>query len=90
MDTNEKLTELADKAMDGLRSFLDAEDHTGKDIGVARVATSILNAWTRYQQARNAEKALVFMVARELAQDKEQLQEYIRASLPIVRFIPLE
>lgn len=81
-DTEKKLSNLADQAISTLTKFFRQGDHTGKDVGVARVATSVLSAWTRQQQTKSAEKATMFMVARELASDKEQLAEYVRLTMP--------
>ena len=90
-DTEKKLAGLADQAMGTLNRFFRQDDRTGKDIGVARIATAVLSAWTRQQQTKSAEKATMFMVARELASDKEQLAEYVRLTMPdlnIVKALP--
>jgi len=90
-DTEKKLAGLADQAIDTLKHFFRQDDRTGKDIGVARVATAVLSAWTRQQQTKSAEKATMFMVARELASDKKQLAEYVRLTMPdlsIVKALP--
>jgi hypothetical protein len=89
--TDTKLGQLAERAMKSLDDFFDADDHTGKDIGAARIATAIISAWTRQAQTRSAEKTTLFMVARELAGDREQLAEYIRLTMPdlaIVKALP--
>lgn len=90
-DTEKKLTNLADQAIDTLGDFFKKDDRGSKDIGVARVATAVLSAWTRQQQTRSAEKTTMFMVARELASNKEQLAEYVRLTMPdlsIVKMLP--
>jgi len=90
-DTEKKLAGLADQAIDTLHIFFRQDDRTGKDIGVARVATAVLSAWTRQQQTKSAEKATMFMVARELASDKQQLADYVRLTMPdlnIVKALP--
>lgn len=82
-DTTEtKLGSLAEQAIGSLKGFFKQEEHTGKDIGAARIATAILSSWTRQAQTKSAEKATMFMVARELASDKEQLAEYVRLTMP--------
>lgn len=90
-NTEKKLARLADEAITALSLFFKGKDPTHKDIGVARVATAVLSAWTRQQQTKSAEKATLFMVARELASDKEQLAEYVRLTMPdlsIVKALP--
>ena len=77
-----KLEALASEAMNQLSGFFGREDFSSKDIAAARVSTSIISAWTRYQQTKGAEKATMFMVARELASDKEQLAQYILTTMP--------
>lgn len=81
-NTEEKLGSLAEKAISSLTQFFGQEDHTGKDIGAARIATAVLSSWTRHAQTKSAEKATMFMVARELASDKEQLTKYVRLTMP--------
>lgn len=80
--TEQRFADLAGQAMDNLRKFFRKKERTSRDIGVARVATSVLSAWTRQQQTKSAAEATRFMVARELATDKEQLAEYIRLTMP--------
>ena len=77
-----ELQSLALRAINQLSDFFTAKEHGGKDIAVARVSTAVLGAWTRAQQTRSAEKATMFMVARELATDKEQLKKYIALTMP--------
>jgi len=90
-NTEKNLADVADEAISVLNRFFRQNEHTAKDIGVARVATAVLSAWTRQQQTRSAEKSTMFMVARELASDKEQLAEYVRLAMPdlsIVKSLP--
>jgi len=77
-----QLSNLAGKAISRLSTFFNQEEHTGKDISAARVATAVLSSWTRQQQTKSAEKTTMFMVARELATNKEQLTEYVRLTMP--------
>lgn len=90
-NTEEKFGSLASDAMTTLTRFFHQKERTSKDVGVARVATAVLSSWTRQQQTKSAEKATLFMVARELASDKEQLAEYVRLTMPdlsIVKALP--
>lgn len=92
VNTEDKFAGLANEAMTNLSRFFHKKEHTTKDVGVARVATAVLSSWTRQQQTRSAEKATMFMVARELATDKDQLAEYVRLTMPdlsIVKALPV-
>ena len=87
----QRFISLADQAIGSLQQFFRKKERTTKDVGVARVATAVLSSWTRQQQTKSAEKATMFMVARELANDKEQLAEFIRLTMPdlsIVKALP--
>ena len=80
--TEVQLQSLAGEAMSQLSDFFRLGEHGSKDIAVARVSTAIISAWTRYEQTKGAERATMFMVARELASDKEQLAQYISETMP--------
>lgn len=82
LSTEVRFSNLAAQAMKELQKFFGRKEATSKDIGVARVATSVLSAWTRQQQTKSAADTTKFMVARELASDKDQLAEYIRLTMP--------
>lgn len=77
-----KLDILNVKAIDALEGFLDSSDDSKEALGRARIAGSILSAWTRHQQTMGARDATTFMLARELAEDREQLREYVALSMP--------
>jgi len=81
-NAEKKLGGLAEQAISKLKDFFNQEEHTGKDIGSARIATAVLSSWTRHAQTKSAEKATMFMVARELASNKEQLADYVRLTMP--------
>jgi len=90
-NTEERFVSLADQAITALGRFFRKKERTTKDVGIARVATAILSSWTRQQQTKSAEKATMFMIARELSSDKEQLADYIRITMPdlsIVKALP--
>lgn len=85
--TEDEFGALSRKAMKQLGEFFNEGEHTSKSIAAARVATAILSSWTRDHQTRSAEKATMFMVARELASDKNQLAEYIRITMPDLELV---
>jgi hypothetical protein len=81
-DEDRAFDQLANQAIHSLGSFLDGSDHTKEDIGVARIASSVISAWTRHKQTEGAREATTFMMARELANDSETLARYLAVALP--------
>lgn len=91
MANGSKLDKLVGVAMEKLEVFLTGEDHTSKDISEAKIASGILSSWVRNRQTESAREATSFMIARELARDREQLEEYVRLTnpqSPIVKALP--
>jgi hypothetical protein len=85
------IDELARLARRRVADFLKADDHTTMQIAEIRVATGVLATYARVKQTAGAREALTFMMARELAGDREQLADYIRATMPgaaIVKALP--
>jgi hypothetical protein len=80
-DRLEPLIEPAVKVLKGLFTGVNIEDN---DISTARIAASSLATWSRLKQAERAQEAIYFSMARELASDKDQLAQYIKATLPDV------
>jgi len=78
----QSLATLAKKAVNALSDFFDQADADSKTLGKARVAASVLGAYTRLQQVQSAKDTTTFMMARELAQSPEQLQHYIQIAMP--------
>jgi hypothetical protein len=66
--------------------FIDADAATVLDIAKARVAASVLSSYTRLIASASARDALMFNIARELADDKEQLADYIAIAVPSAPF----
>lgn len=86
------LERLTNQAIATLSEFLGSDDVDTKQIGRARVAASVLSNWSRLQQVRSAREATTFMMARELAQDHETLERYLRAAMPnspMVKALPV-
>lgn len=86
------LAKLTDQAIGVLSEFLTSDDVDTKQIGRARVAASVLSNYTRLQQVHGAREATTFMMARELANDRETLEKYVRAAMPnspMVRALPV-
>jgi hypothetical protein len=82
---------LVKKAITALDQFFDNGDHVELDIAKAKVATSILGAAARMEQAKGARDSLTFQMARSLTTNPEQLERYIRVAMPsapLVRALP--
>ena len=82
---------LGAEAVGALRKFLGQPEHTSLDIGKARVAASALSAWSRYKQTESARESTFLLLARELAENKEQLRKYVKIAMPnapIVKALP--
>lgn len=77
-----QFTGLASQAMDKLANFLSDDEPSSKAIGAARIAASVLSAWTRHKQTEGAREATTFMIARELATNKEELRHYLAVAMP--------
>lgn len=78
--------------MGALEEFFDsgAEVDT-KAIGRARVASSVLSTWARERATQSATETRQVLMARELAENKEQLERYLKAAMPgapVVKAIP--
>lgn len=84
--------DLLDKARQTLHQFFDKSDQrTSADIAMARIASGLLATHARERQASGAADALNFMMARELASDRAQLEKFLTAAMPaapIVRALP--
>ena len=78
-------------SIDQLLQFFQQPDKGRDAIAVARVAAASLSSSTRDEQTNNARRTLDWNMARDLARDKEQLEAYVRVSMPtapIVRALP--
>lgn len=73
---------LGAEAVSALRKFLAMGDVTGADINRARVAASAFSAVTRVRQTEGAREATFLMLARELANNKDEFREYVKIGMP--------
>ncbi len=95
MDKSEKaeslLSSAAVEAARVLTDFYRNPEKVDKDFSLAKIANATVGAWTRQQQTKSAVATTTFMIGRELAGDKEQLRQYINASMPdlgITKMLP--
>ena len=80
MDTGQKYKEVATKALEQLAKYFDNPDSVSDR--VASHATSVASSWTRYLQQMRAKEGMIVMVAKELAENPDQLRQYLSVSLP--------
>ena len=74
---------LGAEAVSALRKFLStSEQATSLDIGKARVAASALSAWTRNRATDSAKETNFLILARELAENKDQFRKFVRVGMP--------
>ena len=89
--SQDELEVLRRDAIGALQEFFRKKEATASDMNRAKVAASTLSSVTRWKQTENAQQSLAFSMARELARDKSQLEEYVRVSMPtapIARALP--
>lgn len=91
-EATQVLAGLAKRAMGALEEFFDSgAEVDSKAIGRARVASSVLSAWARERATQSATETRQVLMARELAENKEQLELYLKAAMPsapVVKAIP--
>lgn len=78
---SKRLEPLLDDAIKSLRTVFRG-DRKDEDIAVARIAASVIATHSRLRQSERAEQGLLFNMAQALAEDKEQLAQYLRATVP--------
>lgn len=82
---NEALEELVGPAAEMLKKLFsekDIENIEEKQLAIARLGASLLSTWARVRQTDNARMSLYYNMAHDLAQNPEQLREYIRVTMP--------
>jgi hypothetical protein len=83
--------DLEQEAVSTLTKYLRSDDQSPASTARARIAAASISAVTRRKQAQGAARALDYQMARDLARDKSQLEEYVRLTMPaapIVRALP--
>lgn len=76
------LPEVATQALSYLHHYFSGIQHTDKEIKEAKIAVSVVSAYTRDKQTEGAREALQFMMARSLTSNKDELARYIKVALP--------
>lgn len=77
-----QLDSVAELSLDRVKELLSSPDRPAATISELRVLSSLVSSWAKYQQTRSAHAALTFMMAREVAGDRKQLIEILRAAMP--------
>lgn len=81
-DFEEKFANLRDRAIDIEWEFLNSD---GSDTGLRnreQSARQVLSNWTRHEATKSNREQTNLLTARSLAQNPEQLAEYVRLTMP--------
>jgi len=86
---SEKIEDLIGPAANLLKRVFAApgDELVDNDLTTARLAATVISSWTRLKQAERAQEAVYFSMARELAGDRAQLEQYIKLSMPDVPLV---
>jgi hypothetical protein len=82
MRDSERLDPIVDDAVQALRRVLKAGDHDEAEIQQARIASSVLSTWSKLKQTDRAQEGMYLTMARDLAEDRDELARYIELTLP--------
>jgi hypothetical protein len=86
---SDQLQELIKPAVNALKKVFTqpGDELVDNDLTTARLAGSVLATWSRLKQAERAQEAVYFSMARELASDRSQLEQYVKLSMPDVPLV---
>lgn len=79
--------ELTGESTRTLLHFLKAKDVGKEVLQRARIASSVLSTVVRHEATESARVKTMINLARQLAEDKEQLRQYIRISMPDIKML---
>ena len=80
MTQMDKWDELFDEASRTILDFMRRPEPEG--MPNVKVATTVLSSYTRHEATESARQQTAVIVARSLAEDKQQFAEYLRLSVP--------
>lgn len=79
---DKKIEALKEISISVLENFLKNESATDVDFKRAKTAQSVFSSIVKLEQTQSSREATAFFVARELANDKDQLRRFLDASVP--------
>lgn len=79
---SEDMSEVARESISSILKFLKHPSPGKMDLAKAKVAGGTLASYTRAQQTESALKATEFMIARDIAKDRDELRRYIKLTAP--------
>lgn len=85
------IKEAAEEAIEVVREFLRNPSAEREQMARVKYASSMVSNYVKHEQTQSAREATNFMMARELAQNSEQLAEYLKAaspSAPVLKALP--
>ena len=80
MTQMDKWDELFNEASRTILGFMRRPEPEG--MPNVKIATSVLSSYTRHEATESARQQTAVIVARSLAEDKQQFAEYLRLSVP--------
>ncbi len=86
---SDRLEPIIDEAVNAIHHIFTSNEHTDNDVAAARIASSVLATWSKLKQSERSQEAIYFAMARELAEDKDQLEKYIALTLPDVPIVKM-
>lgn len=78
----QKIEALGMHAIDVLKAAMTKGDFTKGDIIRIKAAQTSLGSWTRFRATESAERTNLLVLARELAENKQQFQDFMRVAMP--------
>lgn len=84
---SQRLEGIVDEAVSAIRLIFQPGEHTDGEVVAARIGSSVLATWAKLKQSERAQEAVYFAMARELAEDRDQLAKYIEMTLPDVPLV---
>ncbi len=82
MEDLQKMRELRDLAIGALKEFLSKSEVDTTTLQKARIALTTIGTYSRTKQSARTWASMKYLAARELIENKDDLEQYVVASLP--------
>ncbi len=79
-----QLDPIVPDAVKTLKRILTDKTHSEDDLAIGRLASATLSTWAKLKQTEGAREAVFYSMARDIAENPEQLAHYIKVTLPDV------
>lgn len=88
LEPEDALRLAAGEAIALLRAHMAKDVRTKDDRQDASLFAAVVSSWTRDKASSGAGRALDYQMARDLAENKEELKRYVRITQPTHRLVP--